>query len=116
MVMTVILVLATFLGFIFLDYLMNRRKAVITVPVHAPAPITAPARLGGEIVEGFLVPGQLSYQHGHAWLTRERTSVRRVGADEFAAALLGKVEKIELSKPGEGIRQGQKVLAFDRTP
>jgi glycine cleavage system H protein len=45
---------------------------------------------------------------------RERKNVVRVGADEFAAALVGKVEKIELPKPGQWIRQGQKVLAFFR--
>ena len=38
----------------------------------------------------------------------------RVGADEFAAALLGKLEKIELPKPGQWIRQGQKALSFYR--
>ena len=38
----------------------------------------------------------------------------RVGADEFAAALLGKIEKIELPKPGTWVRQGQKVLSFYR--
>ena len=38
----------------------------------------------------------------------------RVGADEFAAALVGKVENIELPKPGQWIRQGQKVLSFYR--
>jgi glycine cleavage system H lipoate-binding protein len=37
-----------------------------------------------------------------------------VGADEFAAAMLGKLEKIELPKPGQWIRQGQKVLSFFR--
>ena len=116
MVMTVILVLATFLGFIFLDYLLNRRKTVVTVPVYAPAaePAAIPAHLGGEIVDGFLVPKELSYHPGHTWLTRERKSVLRIGADEFAAALLGKVERVELPKPGQWIRQGQKVLGFYR--
>jgi glycine cleavage system H lipoate-binding protein len=40
--------------------------------------------------------------------------VVRVGADEFATALLGKLEKIELPKPGTWVRQGQKVLSFYR--
>jgi glycine cleavage system H protein len=65
-------------------------------------------------VDGFLVPEKLSYHPGHAWLMRERKNVVRVGADEFAAALLGKLEKIELPKPGQWIRQGQKVLSFYR--
>jgi glycine cleavage system H protein len=110
--MTVILVLATFLTFILLDYVMNRGKAMQTVPVSASKAV--PAHLGGDYVEGFRVPESLSYHSGHSWLLRERKNLVRVGADEFAAALLGKIEKIELPKPGQWIRQGQKVLTFFR--
>jgi glycine cleavage system H protein len=110
--MTPILVLATFLVFIVLDYVLNRRKVMATVAVDAPR--TVPAQAGGDYVDGFLVPEKLSYHPGHSWLMRERKNVVRVGADEFAAALLGKLEKIELPKPGQWIRQGQKVLSFYR--
>jgi glycine cleavage system H lipoate-binding protein len=110
--MTVLLVLATFLVFIILDYAMNRRKAIATVGVESRK--TAPALAGGEYVNGFLVPGNVSYHSGHSWLFRERRNVVRVGADEFAAALSGKLEKIELPKPGQWIRQGQKMVALLR--
>ena len=59
-------------------------------------------------------PQSVSYHSGHSWLVRERQNVVRVGADEFAAALAGKIEKIELPKPGQWIRQGQKVISFFR--
>ena len=111
--MTVILVLATFLVFIVVDYALNRRKALATVPVEE-SPAVVPAQLGGDYVDGFLVPGNVSYHPGHSWLVRERKNIVRVGADEFAAALLGKVESIELPKPGQWIRQGQKVVSFFR--
>jgi len=110
--MTVLLVLATFLVFIVLDYALNRRKAMSTVGVEAPK--TVPALMGGDYVNGFLVPENVSYHSGHSWLVRERKNVVRVGADEFAAALAGKVEKIEMPKPGQWIRQGQKMVAFLR--
>jgi len=111
--MTVLLVLGTFLVFIALDYLLNRRKAIHTVTVEARTPAAA-ERLGSEYVDGFLVPQSVSYHSGHSWLVRERQNVIRMGADEFAAALAGKVEKIELPKPGQWIRQGQKVISFFR--
>jgi glycine cleavage system H protein len=110
--MTVILVLATFLVFIVLDYFMNRGKVMSTVPVSAP--IAVPAEFGGDYVNGFHTPQHVSYHSGHSWLVRERKNVVRVGADEFAAAMLGKLDKIELPKPGQWIRQGQKVLTFFR--
>jgi len=37
-----------------------------------------------------------------------------VGADEFAAKLAGMIQKIELPKPGQWIRQGQKVCTLRR--
>jgi glycine cleavage system H lipoate-binding protein len=60
------------------------------------------------------LPEKLQYHAGHSWLFRERKNVMRVGVDEFAAALLGRVEKIELPKPGHWIRQGQRALGFLR--
>ncbi len=110
--MTVLLVLATFLVFIVLDYFLNRRKVLQTVPVEAHTAV--PATFGGDYVDGFLVPARVSYHAGHSWLVRERKNVVRVGADEFAAALMGKIERIEVPKAGTWIRQGQNVLSFYR--
>jgi glycine cleavage system H protein len=110
--MTVILVLGTFLLFIVADYFLNRKKVLQTVSAEAPHAI--PAEVGGDYVHGFLTPGNVAYHPGHSWLMRERKNLVRIGADEFAVALAGKVERIELPKPGQWIRQGQKVLAFFR--
>jgi len=110
--MTVILVLATFLTFIVLDYFLNRKKAVATVAVAEGA--GSRAVHGGDYVAGFHTPPQVSYHPGHTWLLQERKSVVRVGADEFAAALAGQIERIELPKPGQWVRQGQKIVAFYR--
>ena len=109
--MAVILVLCTFLVFIVIDTILSRRKASLPVAVRAEAPPAEPAE---SFVEGFLVPSQLRYHPGHSWLLRERKNVMRVGVDEFAAALLGKIEKLELPKPGHWVRQGQRALGFLR--
>ena len=110
--MTVLLVLATFLVFIVLDYALNRNRAIATSPAVAPQPMAA--AIGGDYVGGFHVPENVAYHPGHSWLVRERKNVVRIGADEFAAALLGKVERLELPKPGTWVRQGQKILSFYR--
>ncbi len=110
--MTVILVLATFLAFIVLDYFINRHKVVTTIP--AEASVATRPTFTGEYVGGFLVPSQLSYHPGPSWLVRERKNVVRVGVDEFAAAFIGKADKISLPGPGQWIRQGQSAFAFER--
>lgn len=109
--MTVVLVLATFLIFILLDWALNRKKALKTAAVPS-AFASAPAVPA--YVEGFLVPEQMAYHPGHGWALRERRNLVRVGVDEFAAALIGRAEKLELPKPGQWVRQGQKVWSFYR--
>jgi glycine cleavage system H lipoate-binding protein len=109
-VMTVILVLVTFSIFILLDWVINRRKA----PQVAVAPAYTARSLDQSYVEGFLVPEQLSYHPGHSWAMQERRNLVRIGMDDFAAALAGHVERIELPKPGQWIRQGQKAWSLYR--
>lgn len=109
--MTVILVLVTFMGFILFDYVLHKKDLKQAEPEAARA---LPPSLKPAFVEGFLVPENLRYHPGHSWIARERRNLARVGVDEFAAALAGKIEKIELPKPGTWVRQGQKVVAFTR--
>lgn len=110
--MTVLLVLGTFLVFIVLDYVLNRRNAMATAGVEVAS--TGPVQMEGDYVEGFHVPERLSYHPGHSWLVRERKNVVRIGIDEFAAALAGKLERVELPKPGQWVRQGQPTVALYR--
>ncbi len=109
--MVPLLVLGTFLIFILLDWLLSRNPSA--APVRAATPGRA-AHVRNDIVEGFQVPEKLSYHPGHSWLVRERRNLVRVGADEFAAALAGSVDSIELPRPGQWIRQGQRAWGFLR--
>lgn len=107
--MTVILVLTMFVGFIALDWFMHRGKAPVVALAHGPVQVPQSARIAG-----FLTPDDLRYHAGHAWLQQERRNIARTGADEFAAALAGDIDKIELPKPGQWVRQGQKAFTLHR--
>lgn len=105
--MTVILVLVTFLGFILIDALLNWKKSAVPRAAMVEVPES-----NVQVIAGFEAPEELRYHPGHTWLLRERKNVSRVGADQFAAAVLGGIQKIDLPKPGHWIRQGQKVFSF----
>ena len=110
--MTVALLLVTFLAFALIDWLLSRKQAPKLANAEAPAP--AAPFLQPAYVDGFAVPEELRYHHGHSWLYRERKNLARVGVDEFAAVLAGGIERIELPKPGQWIRQGQKAWTITR--
>lgn len=107
--MTVILVLVTFFAFVAIDWLLHRGKSTITVKAVEPPNVS-----GIDRIAGFLAPDSLRYHAGHAWLLRERRNIARTGADEFAAALAGDISQIELPKPGQWVRQGQKAWTLHR--
>lgn len=121
--MTVILVLCTFLVFAVVDYYLNRGKSPRQVvdkthkPVlsHVAEAHTAPAfEPDVAWIDGFAMPGRMRFHAGHAWCLGERRNVHRVGADEFAAKLAGRIDSVELPKPGTWLRQGQKAFSFFR--
>jgi glycine cleavage system H protein len=107
--MTVLLVLLTFLTFIVIDYLLSRQRVPLEARAERPA-----QEFDETFVEGFRVPMRLRYHPGHTWILRERKNLVRVGIDEFAAVLMGKIARVELPRPGLWIRQGQKIFSFYR--
>lgn len=107
--MTVILILVTFLTFALVDYIVSRGKVPQLAIEAAPSPGAHPA-----FIDGFAVSDKVRYHPGHAWCMQERKHLERVGLDEFAAVLAGPIEKIELPRPGQWIRQGQKAWVLSR--
>ncbi len=111
--MTVILVLLTFVTFLLIDHFYSRRHVVVQAALQAPKR-AAPAWLAPGMIGGFQVPENLRYHPGHTWALSESPSLVRVGMDDFASKLAGKVERITLPQRGQWIRQGQKIWTIFR--
>jgi glycine cleavage system H lipoate-binding protein len=110
--MTVLLVLLTFMTFLLIDHFTSPKPAAIQVTEQAakrPRPQIAPSLVGG-----FSVPEKLRYHPGHTWALGESPTLVRIGMDEFAAKLTGKLEKIALPQRGKWVRQGQKIWTLYR--
>jgi len=111
--MAVILVLLTFTTFLLIDYFYSRKREILQ-PVIRVAPRAALPRLASNIVGGFQVPDNLHYHPGHTWALSESPNLVRVGMDDFASKLAGKVAEITLPQRGQWLRQGQKVCTLRR--
>src|SRR5437764_10096876 len=111
--MTVLLVLLTFAGFLLIDHFYSRNHAVIQ-PAVQPTKREPAMPLNPSLVGGFKVPENLRYHPGHTWALNESPSLVRVGMDDFASKLIGKVEHIALPQRGQWIRQGQKICTIQR--
>jgi glycine cleavage system H lipoate-binding protein len=110
--MTVILVLLTFATFLLIDYFYSRKQAV--QPVLVAAKDEKAVRSLPHLINGFRVPENLRYHPGHTWALSESPSLVRVGMDDFASKLIGKVERVKLPQRGQWIRQGQKIATIFR--
>jgi glycine cleavage system H protein len=110
--MTVIMVLLTFAIFLLIDYVRGQKLAKQPVPQvarHENASRVVPA-----MVAGFQVPENVRYHAGHTWALSESTEMVRVGMDDFASKLIGKIENITLPQRGRWVRQGQKICTIFR--
>ena len=115
--MTVILVLSTFILFLLIDHFFSKKPAVVmaTKPVRAVSQTVPEARLQPQVVNGFRVPENLRYHPGHTWALNESPSLVRIGIDDFASKMIGKIEHIALPQRGQWVRQGQKITTFCAT-
>ncbi len=113
--MTVLLVLFTFASFLLIDHFRSRHAVVQpALQVAAPGKEANAPRLQPALVGGFEVPENLRYHPGHTWALSESPSLVRVGMDDFASKLTGKLESITLPQRGQWIRQGQKMCTIHR--
>jgi glycine cleavage system H lipoate-binding protein len=113
--MTVLLVLAMFAIFLTIDHFYSKSKhPVLQVAPAARKHEGAVSGLTPSLVGGFSVPENLRYHPGHTWALSESPNLVRIGIDDFASKLTGKIEHVTLPQRGQWIRQGQKVWSLVR--
>jgi glycine cleavage system H lipoate-binding protein len=111
--MTVIMVLLTFAIFLSIDYVRGHKQLA---PHSDAQPVRRPSvsQVVPAFVAGFEVPENVRYHAGHTWALAESRELVRVGMDDFASKLVGKVESITLPQRGRWVRQGQKLWTIFR--
>ena len=59
----------------------------------------------------FFIPGGLFISEGHCWVRMEEDGTVKVGIDDFARKLLGKIDSVELPNLGMAIGRGQPLFS-----
>ena len=107
--MSILFVLLTFLLILTVSYLY-RREGTVEV-VAQPSTSATPRTPRIERQYGFEVPKGYCFHPGHTWVLDEGRQMARVGIDNFASNLLGKIERVEVVGLNRWVRQGQKLMS-----
>lgn len=111
--MTVIMVLLTFAIFLTIDYVRGQ-KQLAKQPAMQTVRRESSSQVVPAMVAGFQVPENVRYHAGHTWALSESRELVRVGMDDFASKLIGKIDSISLPQRGRWVRQGQKIWTIFR--
>ncbi|MCE9635514.1 MAG: glycine cleavage system protein H [Planctomycetes bacterium] len=116
--MTVLLVLALFVVFMSIDWVLERRRAgrpaVVAIPAEMRMPAMVAATAGAEpvFVAGYELPDGLHYHRGHTWARVVAPDVVAIGVDDFARRLTGRADAVKVPEVGTVLRQGARSFSF----
>jgi glycine cleavage system H lipoate-binding protein len=102
--MVAILVVVTFVLFIVISSLLQRRQVV-----HE---IEQPLIRGGDLNPSF--PLGYFFSPNHVWAKLESTGVLKVGTDEMLHRFFGKPDGIHMKSPGDFVRKGEVLVNLSR--
>jgi glycine cleavage system H protein len=85
----------------FWRFVQGGATAAAAVPAHAPARQTT-------LADWFAVPAELLFHRGHAWARPDASGLVTIGMDDFAANLVGPVNRIAMPSVGASIGQGER--------
>ena len=90
---------------------LYRRQERIEKELKPKVHISHVSELSGFPAAEFVIPGGAFISEGHCWLTLESEGAVRVGIDDFAKKLLGKIDDIEYPNLGMKVKAGQPLFS-----
>jgi glycine cleavage system H lipoate-binding protein len=104
--MVALLVLLTVLVFLSVDYFVQRRSAGAAVAAVQPA--LPPVAVRPD--PGYRTPPGVYFDRGHTWAFLEESGDIRMGVNDLARVVVGRVDRIDTAPRGKRIRKGDVVM------
>jgi glycine cleavage system H protein len=111
--MAALFMVALFLFFLATEIVVRKiqtRSELATASVPAFEP-TIPF---GIKVEELALPGGIFFHSGHTWAGIDSAGDIKVGIDDFAQNILGRIDGLKLRKVGDSINRGEKIFSVQQ--
>jgi glycine cleavage system H lipoate-binding protein len=109
-VMSILFALLMFLLIVTISYFREGEGYPVTA--HPSKPLRKPLAPVMAKESGFAVPQGYAFHPGHTWVAKDTGESARVGVDQIAADLFGKIDSIDVIGLNRWVRQGQRFLTI----
>ena len=96
----------------FVRRTLIRRQDRLQKQLRPRVHITHPNETERELAGEFHIPGGVLVSEGHCWASLSEDGTVKIGADDFALKLLGRVDEFELPEIGSRVRAGQPLFSI----
>ena len=112
--MAALFMVSIFVMFLVTDIIVRKvqaSRAVATADMATDTEFRIPF---GIKVEDLALPAGLFYHQGHTWAGIDVSGKIKVGLDDFAQKILGRIDGIKLHKIGDTVSQGENIFVVEQ--
>lgn len=95
----------------FVKHALIRRRDQIEKQLKPRVHVMGPTEAGRDAGGEFSVPGGVLVAPGHCWASLAQDGTAKIGLDDFARKLLGRIDAIELPEVGSEVKFGQRLFS-----
>ncbi|KPK20577.1 MAG: histidine kinase [Betaproteobacteria bacterium SG8_41] len=96
----------------FFNKSLIRRKDRIERQMKPDVRLITPSTKESDSRHEFNVPAGFFVSQNHTWVNIEMNGTARVGLDDFARKIVGKIDKVDLPEPGKEIKKGERLFSI----
>jgi CheY-like chemotaxis protein len=96
----------------FVKKTLIKRQDKIQKQLRPKVHITHLADAKSSMLVDFAIPGGVFISSGHCWVSMEQDGKAKVGIDDFAKKMIGKIDAIEFPNLGMNIKSGQPLFTI----